>query len=167
MRYAVWLVFILAGSVVQCMLNNYLPAYLAPDVLLMLAAFVTFFYGYYAALVVIIMIAYASSVFSAGSVWSFIFSYVLVFYVLVFFKRLFDRSQEAAILVIASLATLLYLLSIRLVASFAGGTAPLNVAMLSSLERIPVNVACAYLIFRYLPKILMKRTPRDGVIQGI
>jgi hypothetical protein len=135
------------------MLNNYLPVYLSPDMLLILITYVTFFYGYYAAVASIILIAYAASLFSAGSVWFYLFSYISVFYILIFVKKFFDRSQGVAIVTVAALSTVFYPFVVLILSIISNHTMLFNVAIFMAIKQIPVNMAFAYLLFKYLPSV--------------
>jgi hypothetical protein len=156
MKYAIWLAFVILCSIIQSMLNNYLPVYLSPDILLMLVAYVVFFYSYYAALASIIVISYAASLFSAGSIWFYIFSYLSVFYVLIFLKKFFDRSQGAAIVTIAAFGTLFYPLVVLILSILSNRSVLFNAAVFTALQQVPANMAFAYLLFKYLPSVSQK-----------
>ncbi len=153
MKYVIWLFFIILCSIAQSMLNNYLPVYLSPDMLLILVTYVTFFYGYYAAVASIILIAYAASLFSAGSIWFYLFSYLSVFYILIFVKKFFDRSQGVAIATIAALSTVLYPFVVLILSVLSNHVMLFNVAIFMAIKQIPVNMAFAYLLFKYLPSM--------------
>ncbi len=156
MKYVIWLVFITVCSIIQSMLNNYLPVYLSPDILLMLVVYVVFFYSYYAVLASIIVISYAASIFSVGNVWFYIFSYLSVFYVLIFLKKFFDRSQGVAIITIAAFSTLLYPLVVFVLSVLSNRALLFSEAVFTALKQIPVNMAFAYLLFKYFPSISQK-----------
>lgn len=160
MKYLVWVFFLLACSAGQSMLNTYLPAYLAPDMCLMLTAYITFFFEYYPAVASIIVLSYAASVFSTGSVWFYIFSYISVFYLMIFIKKYFDRSQGVAILVIASISTLLYPVVVLVLSLFSRHMMLFRMALVMALQQIPVNVVFAYLLFKHLPALTRRLTSR-------
>ena len=153
MKYVIWIFFILLCSMLQSLLNNYLPAYLSPDMILLLVAYVAFFYTYYAAVASIVLIAYAASIFSAGSVWFFLFSYLSVFLLLLFLKKFFDRSQGAAIITIAAFTTLFYPLVVLVLTVLSNRGLLFPLALFAALKQVPVNMAFAYLLFKYLPSL--------------
>ena len=153
MKYIVWVFFILLCSMLQSLLNNYLPAYLSPDMILLLVAYVAFFYTYYAAVASIVLIAYSASIFSAGSVWFFLFSYLSVFLLLLFLKKFFDRSQGVAIITIAAFTTLFYPLVVLVLTILSNRGLLFPLALFTALKQIPVNMAFAYLLFKYLPSL--------------
>ncbi len=153
MKYAVWAVGVFILALLQVALNNYLPAYLAPDLFLMLIMYMTLYYGYYTTLLGIVVLSYISSVFSSGSVWFFMFSYVSVFYLLNFFKKYFDRKQIPAIVTLSLLTTLAYSLFVLPLSVFAGKTALFGAAIRLGLIQAIANIAAACLIFKYVPRI--------------
>ncbi|MGB9734831.1 MAG: hypothetical protein ACP5JP_03820 [bacterium] len=155
-KYINWLIFIFVCTILQSIINNYLPVYLAPDIALMLVAYMAFFFSYYSALIAIIIISYFASIFSVGSIWFYIFSYTVVFYILVFLRKLFSRSQGIAIATIAIITTLLYPFSVLLLSALSQHTSLFVTALYSALKQIPVNILCAYILFKYLPLVCYK-----------
>ena len=151
MKYIIWIVFVLLCSVVQSLLNNYLPAHMSPDMLLILVAYAAFFFTYYPAVASVVLIAYAASLFSAGSVWFFLFSYLSVFLMLLFLKKFFDRSQGVAIMTIAAFTTLFYPLVVFVLTVLSNRGLLFFMALFTAMKQIPVNMAFAYLLFKYLP----------------
>ena len=151
MKYIIWIVFVLFCSVVQSLLGNYLPAHLSPDMLLMLVAYVAFFFTYYAAVASVVLIAYAAAQFSAGSVWFFLFTYLSVFLLLLFLKKFFDRSQGVAIITIAAFTTLFYPLVVLVLTVLSNRGLSFFMALFTALKQVPVNMVFAYFLFTYLP----------------
>jgi len=165
MRYVLWLFFIVLCTVLQSTINNYLPIYLSPDILLMLVTCIAFFFNYYTALISIIIISYFASVFSAGSIWFYLFSYTLVFYVLVFVKRIFDRSRFIATATIATISTILYPFVVLLLSILSKHTILFETAIFTALKEIPANIICAYLLFKYLTLINLRLTHKNSLLQ--
>lgn len=151
MRYLFWITGITAAGALQGILNNYMPVYLAPNLFLMFTVYMTFYYGYYTALLGIIFMSYVSSVFSYGSIWFYMFSYITVFYLLNFFKKFFDRKQLAAIIVLSLITTLIYPLFVLFPAVLSEKTMLFKEAFDLSFMQLPGNVAAAYIIFKYAP----------------
>ncbi|MCL4558151.1 MAG: hypothetical protein M1491_05910 [Deltaproteobacteria bacterium] len=153
MKYVLWGAGVTASAFLQVVLNDYMPAYLAPNLFLMLTMYMTFYYGYYATLSGIVFISYVSSVFSSGSIWFYVFSYTSVFYLLSFFKKFFDRKQPPTIVVLSLLTTLIYPLFVFFPSVFSGKIALFQNAFRLSFMQVFVNIAAAYLIFRYVPRM--------------
>ncbi len=160
MKYAAWVFLIVLCAVAQSLFNTYLPVYLAPNMCLMLTAYITFFFEYYPAVASMLVLSYAASIFSTGSVWFYIFSYTAVFYLMIFVKKYFDRSQGVAIVAIASISTLLYPVVVLVLSLFSRHLVLFHSAAIAALQQIPVNVAFAYLLFKYLPLMSRRFTSR-------
>ena len=153
MKYAVWISCVLLGSVLQAVLNNYLPVYLSPNLFLMFVMYMTFFYGYYTAVSAIIFISYLASVFSSGNAWFYIFSYLFVFYLLNIFRKFFDRTQAAAVIVLAAVTTLMYPFIVLLPSIPLDKTSMFKAAVVLAVKQLPINMAAAYCLFKYLPSL--------------
>jgi len=153
MKYVIWVLCVISGLVAKVVLNNYLPVYLSPDLLLMFVIYITFFYGYYNALLSIVVIAYLYAVFSLGSVWFYIFSYMSVFYFLTVLKRFFSRTQTVAVVTLAVLVTLVYPLTVLISVLLSGKMVFFKTALNTAVMQLPINVVTLYLMFKYFPRI--------------
>lgn len=153
MKYIVWVLCVISGSVLQVILNNYLPVYLSPNLSLMFVAYITFFYGYYIALLSIVIISYLYAVFSLGSVWFYIFSYIFVFYFLTVLKRFFSRTQTVAVITLSVLTTLVYPLTVLMSVLLSDKIVFFKAALNTAVMQIPVNAVILYLMFTYFPRI--------------
>jgi hypothetical protein len=166
MRYIFWVIGVVAGVVAQATLNNYMPLYLSPNLSLMFTVYMTFYYGYYIALPGIIFLSYMNSIFSHGSMWFYMFSYISVFYLLNFFKKFFDRKQFVAVVAISMLATLVYPLFVLFPALLSGKTILFREALGTGMVQIPVNVLAASFMFRCLPSLdFGSREDREHILK--
>lgn len=153
MKYLSWVLLIFTCIILQSLLNNYLPAYLSPDIALILVTYAVFFLNYYYALIFIIIVSYFSSVFSVGSFWFYLFAYIIVFYILMFLKKLFSRSQLIAIITIGIISTLLYPIPVFVLSNLFQHNGLFITAINSAFQKIPINMLCTYVFFKYLPLI--------------
>lgn len=151
MKYIVWISGVLAGAVFQAMLNNYLPLYLSPNLFLMFVLFMSFYYEYYTAVAAVIFLSFLAAVFSSGTLWFYVFSFLLVFYLLTFLRKFFDRNHALAVAAMAALTTLLYPFIVLLLSIVPDRTSLFRIAFLTAILQLPVNMAAAYFLFRYLP----------------